>query len=601
MISLIRELFRLLEEKQRRKFYGVQVLVVLMAISEVLGVASIAPFMALVGNSDSLNGDGHLAQLYQNTGIDTPEKFIFLTGLFVLVMLVGSAAISTYTLWRLSMFSAEIGTEISDRLYRHYMNQPWIFHAMGSSAQLTKQISYEAIRITDGIIYPLMQMNAKIILSAAISTGIFYYNPKIAIGGLIIFSLSYALFYKLFKKKLHENGNDLSIVAAERFRLINEGFGGVRDILLMGRVRNFTQKFEITGRKFAYARGSNSVLQQVPRIAMELIAFGSMVILVLYLIVSKGGELGLILPALSIYALAGFKLLPALQQIYNSISQIKSNISAYESVRVDLMNSRERADLGVCQKKGGSAKFVVEKSIQVEDVVFAYPGKNIPSLNGFSAELKVNGLVGIVGPSGSGKSTLIDVILGLIRPNSGVVKVDGKILSDENIRSWQNEIGFVSQSIFLSEGSIVENIAFGVSEDQIDYLKIEKIINLVNLRELVSTLELGLNSKVGERGVQLSGGQRQRIGIARALYHDASVLVFDEATSALDGNTEKFIMDAIHELSGQKTIIMIAHRLNTVRNCDQILYIENGRLVDQGTYDELIESSLGFRRMASNS
>lgn len=211
-----------------------------------------------------------------------------------------------------------------------------------------------------------------------------------------------------------------------------------------------------------------------------------------------------------------------------------------------------------------------------------------------------NSVVGIVGPSGSGKSTLIDILLGLIEPQSGQLKIDGEGITDQNLRAWQNTIGFVPQSIFLSEGTIAENVAFGIPEKEIDFNQVKKVLNLAHLNDLVQSLDDGVHTKVGERGVQLSGGQRQRIGIARALYHEAEVLVFDEATSALDGITEKLIMEAIHDFSGQKTIIMIAHRLKTVQKCDQIFFLDQGRVLDQGIYSELLEKNLIFREMAAH-
>ena len=241
-----------------------------------------------------------------------------------------------------------------------------------------------------------------------------------------------------------------------------------------------------------------------------------------------------------------------------------------------------------------------KKNISLEKITFNYPGIEEPTLKQLNMSIPVNSVTGIVGPSGSGKSTLIDILLGLIKPQKGQLKVDGNIINDENRRSWQNTFGFVAQNIFLSEGTIAENIAFGIPEDKINFKQVEKALNLAHLSEFVKSLKDGFHSKVGERGVQLSGGQRQRIGIARALYHEAEVLVLDEATSSLDGITEKMIMEAINNFSGKKTIILIAHRLKTVQKCDQIFFIEEGRVVDKGTYKELIKTNEQFKKMATD-
>jgi len=271
---------------------------------------------------------------------------------------------------------------------------------------------------------------------------------------------------------------------------------------------------------------------------------------------------------------------------------------SFENIKDDLIESKRQntSEVGILEKE----QLYVKKNIVLEDVTFTYPNKEKPVLCNLSLTIKTNSIVGIVGLSGSGKSTLIDIVLGLISPQSGRLKVDDIKVSKENLRAWQNSIGFVPQSIFLSEGTIAENVAFGISKSNIDTMIVKQALKLAHLEELVSNMPKGIDTKVGERGVQLSGGQRQRIGIARALYNDPSLLVFDEATSALDGTTEKMIMDAIHDFSGMKTIIMIAHRLKTVQKCDVIYFINHGKIIDSGTYSELLEKNEQFREMAKH-
>ncbi len=601
MFKLVKQLFSLLSVSQRKRFFSLQMLVIVMALAEVVGIASIAPFMALVGDISILDGDNLLASLYQLSGLIQPYDFVFWVGAGVLFALAFASLISMYTVWKLSMFGAKVGTEIADRLYIHYMKQPWLFHAGGSSAQLTKQISSEAVRVTDGVIQPLMNMNARIVLALFLSMLIFVYNPIIALTGLLFFVGAYVILYKLVRRRLQHNGEMLSYVLTLRFRLMNEGFGGIKDVLLLNRDKNFIRRFAKTGNQFAYARGNNNALQQVPRYLMELLAFGAMIGLVLFLIASERADLGFILPTLSLYALAGFKLLPAFQQIYSSMGHVKGNIAAFESIREDLLASQvEEESKSTLVTKSALPKIKLSKSINLQDITFTYPSKSEPALKSFNMHIPSNKVTGIVGPSGGGKSTAIDILLGLIQPQQGQLIIDEHIIDKQSCRAWQDTIGFVPQSIFLSEGTIAENVAFGIPEDEIDNVQVIKAIELAHLDELITALPQGLNTRIGERGVQLSGGQRQRIGIARALYHDAQVLVFDEATSALDGITEKMIMDAIHDFSGQKTIIMIAHRLKTVQQCDTIFFIKDGSVVDQGTYSELIEKNDYFRRMASH-
>ena len=595
MFKLISNLFNLLSSYQRRRFYILQLLVILMTIVEILGVASIIPFMALVGDMTQLQQDTFIAKFYQISGINSESQFVFILGICVLIMLFISMIISIFTIWGLSMFANKIGTEIADRLYEHYLNQDWLFHASGSSAQLTKKIATETMRVTGAVLVPLMQLNSKIILSLLMSISIFVYDPKVAAIGLSIFAISYFFLFKGVRNRLNKNGIAISEVNEERFRLMNEGFGGIKDVLLMGRDNDFINRFNKSGKTLAYSQGTNTALAQAPRYFVELLAFGSMISLILYLIASHNGNLGMILPIISVYAIGTIKLLPAFQQIYSSIAIIRANIPAFESIQQDLYDSSVSKKMS---KKVEKSYLKAKKQISLENVRFTYPNKKEPALDGLSVEIPINSVIGIVGPSGSGKSTLIDILLGLIDPDQGKLKIDNKIIESKNRRSWQNTIGFVAQSIFLSEGSIAENTAFGIPNDEIDFKQVEYALDLAHLTELTSSLEQGIHTKVGERGIQLSGGQRQRIGIARALYHKAEVLVFDEATSSLDGITEKMIMEAIHNFSGKKTIILIAHRLKTVQKCDNIFFINNGKVADQGTYDELIDKNEQFRNMS---
>ena len=495
------------------------------------------------------------------------------------------------------MFANRIGVEIANRLYSYYLKQNLLFHVNSSSAQLTKKIATETDRLTDGVLVPIMQMNARIILSIFMSISIFIYDPKVAIVGLTVFAIAYFFLFKVVKVRLQNNGNAISDVNENRYRLMNEGFGGIKDILLFGRQNFFIKNFFQSGKILAYSQGNNSALALVPRYFMELVAFSSMISLVLYLISTYDGNLGMVLPIFSVYALATFKLLPAFQQIYVNLATIKGNIAAYDSIQKDLEDSTQSKDVKLENVKNN---LLPKKNIHLEDIFFKYSNKTEATLKQINLKIPVNSVVGIVGPSGSGKSTLIDILLGLIQPDHGYLKIDETTISEKNRRSWQNTIGFVAQSIFLSEGSIAENVAFGISPEEINFSQIDRALNLANLSEFVETLKDGIHTKVGERGVQISGGQRQRIGIARALYHDTKVLIFDEATSSLDGITEKMIMNAIDEFSGQKTIIIIAHRLKTIRKSNIIYYIEKGQIEDHGTYEELIQKNKKFKKMSEH-
>lgn len=602
MYKLIKELISLLTPHQRGRLLRLQFLVVIMSFAEIAGIASIAPFMAIVSDMSRLEGTGKLAQIYLASGFATPADFLFWLGLAVLLILVFGGVFSMLTTWRLLVYGQAVGEQISSRLFRYYLGQPWLFHATNSSSLLNKQITQEASRVTLGIIQPLMQLNAKMVLASLMSFAIFVYNPIIAIAGLLIFGLAYVALYRFVRLRLVRNGKEISVVQSERFKLLSEGFGGIKDVLLLGRQSLYQDRFEKANKRYTRSMAGNQAMSQVPRYAMELVAFGSVIMLVLYLLKVNAGNFGDVVPVLAVYALAGMKLLPAFQQMYSSLSQIKGSMASFEAIRGALHESYVQAAAAESghMAEMQSSRLALENVIRIQDVTFTYPEKSLPALNNLSLEIPARKVIGLVGASGSGKSTAIDLLLGLISPDQGSLSVDGVEINPTNLRAWQNSVGFVPQSIFLTDSSIRENIAFGLALEDINEDKVQRAVSLAHLEELVESLPDGLDTRVGERGVQLSGGQRQRIGIARALYEDADILVLDEATSALDGITEKLIMDAIHDFSGQKTIIMIAHRLATIRQCDIIYLMSGGEVADQGSYDDLMGRNTTFKRMAEH-
>ncbi|WP_110969244.1 ABC transporter ATP-binding protein [Pseudomonas huaxiensis] len=596
MIKLVRELIALMSPEQRKTFLFLQFFVVLMAIAEVVGIASIGPFMALVGNIDLVQTNAVVNKVYVQSGASSPIEFLFFIGVLVLVFLAISALLSVITVWKLSYFAARTGAEIGDALYGYYLRRDFLFHSTTTSAQLTKQIATEATRITDHILQPLVQINARIIAALFVSVAIFFYSPVISLVGLLVFLVTYCSLFFAVRGRLARNGKLISKVSKERFTLMNEGFGAIKDVQLLGREDSFIHKFRESGKIFAGAYGSSNGLYNMPRYLMEFVIYSGMVGLILILLKLYEGELSAILPVLAVFGLAAFKLLPSFQQIYSGVAQVKSNVSAFDSVKKDLARARAAA---AAASAGRADDLLLTGHVELRSVGFQYPNKPTAALNDISLAFPLKSVIGIVGPSGSGKSTLVDVLLGLISPDKGELRVGGKLVNSENIRSWQDQLGYVPQSIFLTEGSIVENVAFGIAADVVDMAKVENAIRLAHLDEWVKGLPEGFATKIGERGVQISGGQRQRLGIARALYNDAEFLFFDEATSALDGVTEKMIMEAIEDFGRKKTIVMIAHRLNTVKNCDMIFMIEQGRVVDQGTYDHLFEHNAYFNKMAS--
>ena len=597
MIKLISKLFFQLKKDQKRKLLRLQFLVTLMALFELIGVASIGPFMAVVADPEIIKKNAILSSFFIFVGSE--NNVLYLLGSLVLFSLTVSSLFSMFTVWRLAIFSSEVGTEISSELYRHYMRQDWIFHTQGSSAQFTKQVATESARVAQGVIEPLLQMNARIVVALVISVAVIVFNPAIALIGSVLFGIAYLILFRTVRFQLAKNGSIISQVMTDRFRLLNEGLGGIKDLSLYGRIQNLVSQFDRASSKYARARGANIAMSLAPRYLIELLAFGSIISLTLFLLATQSQEISVLLPTLSIFALASLKLLPALQQVYAGFSQVRGNISAYEAIMDDLEDSRAAENVSLTADVPSASRIEFKNSIWLDGIRFAYPGKN-DVLRGINIKIPCKSTVAFVGPSGSGKSTVIDILLGLIDPSLGVLKVDGIKVTPSNRRSWQDLVGFVPQDIFLSEGTIAENVAFGVPAKEISHERVWAALRCAQLDELVRNLDSTIHSLIGERGVQLSGGQRQRIGIARALYSDPPILVFDEATSALDGITEKLIMNSMENFSGEKTIIMVAHRLQTIRNCDCIYLLKDGAVVDEGNYEELMLRSSVFKRMAVN-
>jgi len=574
---------------------------VLMAFAEIGGVSAIGTFMAVVADPSILDRSNVIAKIYQLSGVGDRGEFIYLVGLVALVVLVVTAMISMLTVWRAALFSARVGQEMSDRLYRYYMHQPWLFHSWGSSAELTKRIASDAYVVSSQVIYPLMQINTKVILTFFMIAGLTILNPFVILMALVIFGCGYAILYRMVRRRLMANGKRISEIATRRYKLMSEGFGGIKDVLLLGRQAVFVNRFEASGDTLSKSLSTNDALAMAPKYFMDMVAFCSVILLFLYLTKNHEGNLASVLPMLALYALAGFKVLPAFQQIYHAVATVKGSSFAFDAIKEDLKSSLVFDSAVEASAKGTDAEAIhaLTKGITLRDITFTYPGKSRPALQSLSLEIPANKSVGFVGATGSGKSTLVDLVIGLLSPDQGEVLIDGVPLSPRNMRSWQNKIGLVSQSIFLSDASIRENVAFGIPLESIDTDRVLEVLARAHLDAFIAELPAGMETRVGERGVQLSGGQRQRVGIARSLYHNPEILVFDEATSALDGITEKSIMEAINDFSGKKTIILIAHRFTTIQKCDVIYFIDKGRVADQGTYQELMERNAQFRAMSS--
>lgn len=594
MFKLFSDVFKVLERHQKVGILKIQIIVIITAFTEVAGIATIGPFMALVSNPETIDQE-IFRNLYAITNATSRENFLILMGGLVVGILLVSAIVATLSLRYIYHFAQRIGAEISSNLFDYYLSTNWLFHTQNNSSKLITNIAGECSRVTTGIVVPALIMNAKIVISLSIIIFLLSVDFLVTLVGFTIFGLVYFIIFSSVKYKLGLNGQKLTEHQNIRIKTMNEGFGGVKDILLMNRAEQFKSRFRNSSLIYGHAVGTQQTLSDIPKYWIELLAFGTMVLLILFLMIASKENFALIVPTLSMFAMASYKLIPAFQQIYFYLSGIKFSQSAINSISRDLRTFNSILATNQSSKQNEQD---LPYSIRLNDVTFSYPNKGSPVISNLSLEIPENSLIGFAGPSGSGKSTLIDIILGLLIPNSGSLVLGENTISKNNTHLLQSMVGYVPQTIFLSDNTIKNNIAFGLDEADIDEMKINNCINQSQLQDLINSLPDGLETMVGEKGVQLSGGQRQRIAIARALYRKPKILVLDEATSALDGLTEQKIMQSIHKIASDITVIIIAHRLNTIKECDMIYFIESGKIVDSGSYDELISTNAKFQSLS---
>ena len=584
--------------KKKEKFQISLLLIgsIIMAFFEVVGVASILPFMSMVLDPDQISSNQILSFLFNFFNFDNVETFLFYSGVAVLVLLAFSNFFSAFMYWAITYFSKMQGHIISMRLLKHYLSNNYLFFIERNSSDLGKNILSEIDRVVKGVVLQALQAISKAILTIVVLAFLIYINPIIAIVTILSIGGAYLFFYIITRSYLSTIGEKQSIALFHRYRTVDEAMMGIKDIKLKSLERNFIGRFRQPSIDNARFSAQGLVIAILPRYLLETVAFGGIISIILILL-SNDVLISEIIPVLSLYAVAGYRLLPAVQNIYSAQSMIKYNRPALMIIINDLKEIKIEEKIELSNEVDQMIKF--DKKITVNDIFFKYPKSKKNVIDGISLSILKNTSIGFAGSTGSGKTTLVDIILGLLDPKRGNIVVDDTIIDSQNLLSWQNKISYVPQTIFLIDESISSNIAFGINREEIDHDRVVKAAQLANLDRFVEDLPEKYDTLVGENGVKLSGGQRQRIGIARALYNEPEVLVLDEATSALDGITENYVMEAIESLSNKLTLIIVAHRITTIENCDMIYFLEEGKIKDYGTYNELISKNSQFKKMAS--
>ena len=593
MLGYLHKLSSLFSAQERRRLGVLMVAIAAVACLEIAGIASILPFMAVVANPDAVNSNPYLNHAYTVLGFQSPHRFLVFTGVAMLGWLILNNTCAALTTWRLLAFTNEVGTALSERMLASYLWQPYEFFLTRNTSDLGNNILSEVSRVVGGILIPGVHMLSKLAVALLILALLVAVDPWLAFVVLATLGGAFALAFSFLRRKLAVIGKETAEANVRRYRTAAEAFGGIKEVKLLGREAAFMSRFAAASRRAARNDAINQTVAQVPKYVIESIAFGGILLIVIYLI-GVTREIGNALPLIALYAFAGYRLMPALQQVFAGVTSIRYNLPALDALHPDGDSAP------VPRHRARAQAMPFRRNVRLDEVAFTYPGSRDAVLTRLTLEVPVNRTIGLVGPTGGGKTTVVDLLAGLLTPTSGAVLVDGVALTSDTTQAWQRNVGYVPQQIYLADASIASNIAFGAPEQEIDMPAVERAARVANLHDFVrGELPQGYDTLVGERGINLSGGQRQRIGIARALYHDPKLLILDEATSALDGITESAVMDAIVNLGHSKTIVIIAHRLTTVRACDVIYLMDRGRIIEQGTYAQLSESSAQFRRMAN--
>ncbi|MEM9969501.1 MAG: ABC transporter ATP-binding protein [Pseudomonadota bacterium] len=598
MLETYRMLLEMMAPSERRRFWLLVAVLFVLSSIEAASVLSILPFLQLLSEPDLVETQPALNWAYTRLGFTDITQFQIAVGVAVFLVTVFGLIMKALTVWMTMRFALMRSYSLSARLMTGYLHQTYEWFLTRNTSQLGASVLKEVEMLVRQTLLPAVRIIPEVFSVALLVIALCIIEPTIAIGGAVLLGGVYSVIYFSVRRIVRRLGVRQLENTRSRFHIVQESTGGLKELKIMGLEGGFLQRFRNASYRLARAQTSFQVISALPRYALEAVAFGGMILLVLYLLVRTGGSVQDLIPTLGVIAAIGMRLIPALQQVYNRLATIKNGRPVLEKIHED-MTKLDTSELQMRDERDAVPAQPLTKALELRDVHYSYPGTERGALDGLNMTISANTTVGVVGGTGAGKTTLIDIMLGLLLPGSGEMRVDGTVITPDTRRSWQKTLGYVPQTIFLADSTVAENIAFGVPKDDIDMARVEAAARTAALHDFVTNeLSHGYQTEVGERGTRLSGGQRQRVGIARALYQNPSTLILDEATSALDNLTESAVMDAVAAIAGQKTIVMIAHRLSTVRDCDVIFLLRHGAVAAHGTFDELIAKDAEFREMA---
>ena len=584
--SMLSDLWDLLLVQERRQAVLLLFLMFVALVLEILSIGLIFPLLsAILDPSFLASFQEYVYPHYDFSNIDSHVFLIgAVTGFFGIYCLKTAGLV--WIVKRQMMFVYSLQANLSERLFKSYLMRDYSFHIQRNSSELIRNTISEVMLFAQNGVLQLITLIAEIIVLIGVACFLLIVDPIVTLGASITVGLATAGFYYLMKSRIYIWGEKRHVHEGLRIQHVQQGLGGIKDIKILGREDEFVSKFAHHTHESARVGRLAHTIQQYPRLFLELI--GVFIITVfMIIVVIKGLDLNEILPMLAVFGAAALRLIPSANRIVSAMQVAKFVLPVVRTIHTELFgfdeSDRESVEL--------SDVLNFQRDIMLHDIFYKYPGSDDYSLRNINLTIKHGDAIGFVGSSGAGKSTIIDLILGLLPPDLGTIYVDGTNIQ-EHLKAWQSLIGYVPQSIYLSDESLRSNIAYGIEDCNIDDVAVTKAIRSAQLLEFVESLPDGIYSPVGERGVRMSGGQLQRLGIARALYHDPSILVLDEATSALDATTESGVMDAIRAMKGSKTVIIVAHRFSTVEHCNMIYKLQDGYIVDQGPPGLVLKGSI---------
>ncbi|MDR1288405.1 MAG: ABC transporter ATP-binding protein/permease [Treponema sp.] len=600
------KLFSLLTKRERLQLIPFCIGILLTAGLEIVEIGSLGPFMAVIVDPDIIQRQPLLFRIYSAAGFQSTQSFLVFLGCTVFALVFSVTVLKMAVTYISCRFVANCNHSLGVRLFQQYLYQPYQFFLYNNTGELSKNLLAEVGAVISGVLRPSADILVRGILTAGILVFLTIIQPIIAVLALAIFGILYVVLYGSIRSRLNRYGRKVREANFSRYKIVAEAFGGIKDVKILGKEYFFSHFFNSGEKEYVGAQMASQILSSLPSQIMQSLAIGFALVLLIMSLITQG-SLTQILPLVAVYAFAIMRLSPNIQIGFQDLANIRYNTHTVDALYEHLTGLPPPDISDVQTMYNAPDVLLFTQCIEISDVGFSYPSSGKPVLREINLRINKNSTVGFVGSTGCGKTTLVDIIIGLMEPDTGAILADGNpvVFSSvgngvrRNVAPWQRNFGYVPQQIYLTDDTIAANIAFGIPQDIRDKNAIEQAARTANLHTFVAAeLPDGYDTMIGEKGIRLSGGQRQRIGIARALYHDPSILIMDEATSALDSVTEEAVMDAIHNLTHSKTIIIIAHRLSTVRECDTICLMEKGQIMARGTYDELIDGNAHFRAMA---